>query len=476
MVTYMRLTAKKLNKLVLLAASAGLLCFQPLFAGEQEWKKVPVMDAKTAERVRANMAMLAREKEKLRHPKIEFRLAELLHVFEKEGKKAGQEYAREKGIYLKDNQTIEIAITVSYSDKVDSLITALTNSYNVKFASNYNVLNGYIPINFIRGVADNNPEINHIEIHQTRNPLVAPETELSYLPRFCSTNDDCANMFESCGDLTCSAQKISCQNGICCGTKFENGGKDIKFAADDDYEHLSACSNRVAKYRELEYCEIFPDALRMTCRNRIFAEDAYDYGKPALCTNISSDTILKDDCYSMVAKKLLKPALCKKVQSPQKRDECFSFVYATQAYKTNEPSLCFKVPIETSSDPFFHYTRIECFSQAAATTGDRALCENLPASHRENCNVGAAIKAMDYEYCLSTKNDRCLWFIAAGNAPVDLENNCKRLSKKAFDKQKCIEKLLHICELTSELNKERCREEVARTFRNYDEYVVRNHE
>lgn len=304
-----------------------------------------------------------------------------------------------------------------------------------------------------------------------------PSSDTDLSPRICKQDSDCIGIWKECGDFGCYANKISCVSGLCCGSNYSlRGRQDSVFASSEDTEHLKACSEKIASYKNPEYCGIFPDNIRVLCKNKALDLSAFDNDNYKLCNDIANDEALRDHCFSMVSKKMLAPEVCNNVKNLNERDECLSFVYRVKAYETNDDSLCKEIP-NTYLD-----AKDKCRFDLAKKAGDRKICEDVSSkeimiegdrwNQKDNCKKWASVTAMDYKYCLSIdmpeQRWRCLWFIAAETSAADLENNCKKLLNKDFDEKACYEKLVSICNLLGN-EIENCANRVKGTFKIYND-------
>lgn len=308
-----------------------------------------------------------------------------------------------------------------------------------------------------------------------------PPSDTDLSPRICKQDSDCIGIGKECGDFACLATKISCVSGLCCGSNYSFRDRQVMvFAPSEDTEHLKACSEKIASYKNPEYCGIFLGDIRDQCRNKALDLSAFDNDNYKLCNDIKNDEVLRDHCFSMVSKKMLAPEVCNNVKNLNERDECLSFVYRVKAYETNDASLCKEIP-NTYLD-----AKDKCRFDLAKKTGDRKICEDVSSkemmiegdrwNQKDNCKKWASVTAMDYKYCLSIdmpeQRWRCIWFIAAETSAADLENNCKKLLNKDFDEKACYEKLVSICNLLGN-EIENCSNRVRGTFKIYNDPEIK---
>ena len=445
-----------------------------VFASEQDNRENTAKDRDKTKQIKAKMDKRRQYLAGLKHPKINIRLNELVDIYTNQGPAAAVQFAHKNGLSVQNGNEVNIRLGLYGSRKITSLIVKLSKVYPGQFQKMYgNTIDGYIPIHQLRSLLHDFHEISYIAVPFPQNPMVDPPTELMFSPKFCEKNEDCLSIRKGCGDSDCPPRKVSCVNGLCCASSYTPGSStDQLFASDNDFGHLASCADRIARYHVLDFCEIFSDTLESKCKNIVYNFVAFDENTSALCGNIVDDDTLRDDCYSMVATKTGNPELCTTVKSNVEKERCLSHIYTTRAYRTNDASLCLKVPILTSKDVYFSYAQDRCFSDIAAKTGDASVCSNAPLPVREGCIRSAAIRSMDYHYCISHNDGDCLWRITAENAAVDIEENCKKLLEADFNEQTCSEKLVALCNenLMADYSK-RCVEKVSNCFQVYRDNV-----
>lgn len=334
------------------------------------------------------------------------------------------------------------------------------------------------------------------------------DNEQDTMTFFCQEDSDCKPMYKDCGDFNCVAQEVDCINSICCGsyyiTQYDTLNKNqyesrlLKWLLDaksidlssynlnieSDFTRIECSYDTATRSKNFEDCENFEMDVKILCKNVINFETGYEEGDATYCNNIEKDSLFKDHCFSMVAKKNKDSIICDNVINDNQKNDCISFIFKSKSWESKDAKLCESIPIITSDDIYFQNSRNECFSDIAKYTGDIELCEKVSTTEkmiegskwneRDNCKKWAAVTAMNYEHCLTIdiadQKLRCLWFLAAEIAPVDLNQQCQKLLDGEFDEEKCYNELINICNLLDK-SSDRCVEEVDRTFKIYREQI-----